>query len=99
MNLIKIFIYFIIFVAIYGVAFYLLGNTLYRINSSGNKVFSIVPLFTEGFIGPLRTLWIMLKTGNFYGFLRWVYILLTSLWSPYAVILLLFLIDYFYVSK
>ena len=93
MNWIKIIIYLLLFLIIYGVSFYYLGNTLNRIDSTGKKVFSIIPLFTEGFIGPLRTLWIMIKTDNIYGFGILLFEFLTNFWSPYAVILMLCLID------
>ena len=81
------------FLLIYGYNFYSLGNTLYRTNASGYKVFSIVPLFTEGFIGPLRTLFIMGSTFNLTGFVRLLLIFMTNFWSPYAVILFLYLIE------
>jgi hypothetical protein len=46
---------------IYTFFFCNIGNTCYRINSKGIKTLNILPLFTEGFIGPFRTLFIILS--------------------------------------
>ncbi len=81
------------FLLIYGYSFYSLGNTIFRIDSTGTKVFSLVPLFTEGFIGPLRTLFIMVTTFNFTGFVHLLFVFVTNFWSPYSVILFLYLIE------
>ena len=45
----------ILSIIIYTLSFYNLGNTLLRTNAIGNKTFTIIPLFTEGFYGPIRT--------------------------------------------
>lgn len=93
-NLVKWLIYLALFLIIYGLSFYLLGNTLYRADSSGKKIFSLSPLFTEGFVGPLRSLYIMASTGNFYGFVHLLVVFITNFWSPYGVILFLYIVDF-----
>ncbi len=57
----KIFIAFLI----YTYFFCGLGNTCFRINSDGIKQFSLLPLFTEGIIGPIRSLVLLI----YYGYL------------------------------
>ena len=56
----KIYKILIISFILYLIFFCRLGNTCYRINSNGNKVFNIIPLFTEGIFGPFRTLYLTL---------------------------------------
>jgi len=46
---------------IYAISFCMMENTIYRINSNGVKQLSILPLFTEGIIGPIRSLYLSLK--------------------------------------
>jgi len=94
LNWIKLLIYFLLFLVIYSYSFYKVGNTLYRKNSNNIYEFSIIPLFTEGFIGPIRGIYFLLLDYNFYGSFIILRIILTSLWSPYAVILLLYLVNY-----
>jgi hypothetical protein len=43
---------------IYTLSFCSLGNTCYRIGSDGLKHIRILPLFTEGFIYPFRTIFL-----------------------------------------
>ena len=43
---------------IYVFFFCRIGNTCFRINSKGNKVFNIIPIFTEGIFGPFKTLYL-----------------------------------------
>ena len=86
-------LYGLTFLIIYGYSFYSLGNTLYRIDGLNNRVFSLVPLFTEGFIGPVRSLYIMGLTFNFTGFVYLLFVFITNFWSPYSVILFLYLIE------
>ena len=52
---------------IYVIFFCKLGNTCYRTNSKGIKKIMLLPLFTEGFIGPIRTIFYLLKDLNFKG--------------------------------
>ena len=89
--IIKIIFYVIIFFVIYGYSFYKLGNTIYRIDSEGIKRFSLLPLFTEGFIGPIRSLYILFMNSNIINTLQFLIIILTNTWSPYCVILILLL--------
>jgi hypothetical protein len=46
---------------IYTYFFVNLGNTVYRIDSSGKKIFNITSLFTVGFFGPVKTLFILIS--------------------------------------
>lgn len=41
---------------IYAFSFCLIGNTCYRVGSDGLKHIRILPLFTEGFVYPFRTI-------------------------------------------
>jgi hypothetical protein len=91
LKVIKIVFYVSLFFLIYGYSFNNLGNSLHRKNAEGNVVFSIEPLFTEGFIGPVRTVYQGFRyTDN--GFYL-LFLMLTSLWSPYAVLLLVYFIS------
>ena len=49
----------IISVLIYTYFFFNLGNTIYRTNSLGTKSFNFMSL-VEGFIGPIRTLLLLM---------------------------------------
>jgi hypothetical protein len=89
----KFFINLIIFFIIYLHAFTSLGNTTYRINESGQVVFSLIPMFTEGFVGPIRTLYLCLAHGPTINFIRMLCVFLINFWSPYAVILFVYLIN------
>lgn len=90
---IKYFINFLIFFIIYSHGFTSLGNTTYRIDSTGKEVYSIIPMFTEGFIGPLRTLGLLLTQGQIFSFFKLVFEFMTNFWSPYAVIFLVYLLN------
>lgn len=46
---------------IYAFSFCMMENTIYRLNSNGVSEFSIIPLFTEGLIGPIRSLYLTLR--------------------------------------
>lgn len=90
---IKFFINLLIFLIIYSHAFTSLGNTTYRINSSGQVVYSLIPMFTEGFIGPLRTLYLLVNQGQIFSFFRLWFEFVTNFWSPYAVIVFVYLLN------
>ena len=53
-------IIFIIGIIIYIYFFINLGNTVYRIDSNNIKTFNFLPLVTEGIIGPLRSIILLL---------------------------------------
>ncbi len=90
---IKLLINFLIFFIIYSHEFTLLGNTTYRVNSTGKVVYSLVPMFTEGFIGPIRSLYIMVIQGQIFSFLKLGFEFATNFWSPYAVIFIVYLLN------
>ncbi len=90
---IKLLINFLIFITIYSHYFTSLGNTTYRVNSTGKVVYSLVPMFTEGFIGPLRSLYIIALQGQIFSFLKLGFEFATNFWSPYAVILFVYLLN------
>jgi hypothetical protein len=90
---IKFFINLLIGFIIYSHAFTSLGNTTYRINSSGQIVFSLIPMFTEGFIGPIRTLYLFLFQGQILSFFRLLFEFMTNFWSPYSVICFIYLLN------
>ena len=69
---------------IYTYCFCNLGNTCYRINHTGKYCLNLLPLFTEGFIGPIRSLFLLLCTGNFNHALHYFIFELTNLSNPYT---------------
>jgi len=89
----KLLINFLIFFIIYYHGFTSLGNTTYRANSTGQIEFSLLPMFTEGFIGPIRTLFLLLISCNTTGFFSMGFEFVTNFWSPYSVLILLYLIN------
>lgn len=90
---IKILINFLIFFTIYSHGFTSLGNTTYRVDSTGQVVYSLIPMFTEGFVGPLRSLYIMGIQGQILSFLKLGFEFATNFWSPYSVILFVYLLN------
>ena len=49
-----------------------------------DKSFSILPLFTEGFIGPIRTLILLLYYGNIISCLKFIWFELFRLSNPFS---------------
>ncbi len=90
---IKLLINFLIWFTIYSHAFTSLSNTTYRTDSTGKVVYSLIPMFNEGFIGPIRTLYLLLEAGNLSGFCLVGFTFLTEFWSPYAVFIFVYLIN------
>ena len=80
------------FIIIYSYFFYKLGNTLSRINSDGIKVFSIIPLLTEGIIGPIRSFFLLLFHGNLFDCLNYLWLELFRLSNPFSVIIFIYYI-------
>lgn len=60
-----------------------LGNTIYRISEKGIPTFNLSSLFTEGFIGPIRTGFLLLKH-NTRSFLPFVSFEFFRLSNPYS---------------
>jgi hypothetical protein len=77
---------------IYTYFFYKLGNTLWRTNSKGNKSFSLLPLFTEGLIGPIRSLLLILIHGNLFNAMTFLWFELFRLSNPFSAFLFVSLI-------
>ena len=74
---------------IYSYFFYNLGNTIFRIDNEGIKKFNLSSLFIEGFIGPLRTGYLLLKY-NIKGFLPFIYFEMFRLSNPYSAFIFTF---------
>lgn len=51
--------------SVYVYSFYNLGNTCYRMDGEGKYHFHPLSLFTEGFIGPLRTIYYCFQYNGF----------------------------------
>lgn len=85
----KIFISLIIYVFF----FFKLGNTIVRTNSLGNKSFSLIPLFTEGFIGPIRTLLYLLISCNLIGAFKFIKFEFFRLSNPFSAYFFVYYIN------
>ena len=70
-----------------------IGNTCYRINSDNIKVLSILPIFTEGIFGHFRTLYLLLRYGNFITIFYYLYHLVVNLYNPFGALVFVFYID------
>jgi hypothetical protein len=79
----KYYVYFITF-GIYSYFFCKLGNTCSRTNSEGIKKLNFLPLFTEGFIGPIRTLIILIKQGSLKQIIKYIKFELENLANPFS---------------
>lgn len=80
---------------IYSYFFCSLGNTCYRGNSLGVKEFNLVPLFTEGLYGPIRTI-VRLFFYDWYAFINYIIFLLTSLSNIFGALFFVFYINKIY---
>ena len=87
---------FIIAFLIYTYSFCNLGNTCLRIDSSGEKVFNILPLFTEGIYGPIRSAYLLLTHSYFISFFEYVFDCFTSLHNIFGALILVFYISYIF---
>ena len=72
---------------IYLIFFYKLGNTIYRISSTGEKRFSLISLFTEGIYGPIRTLILLAIHGDFSKCIKYLWFELFRLSNPFSSII------------
>lgn len=75
---------------IYSYFFCSLGNTCFRLNSDNVKVFSIIPLLTEGLYGPLRSGFLLLFYNGFYDFFFYVLDLFLHLHNIFGALLFVF---------
>jgi hypothetical protein len=87
---------FIIAFLIYSYSFCNLGNTCLRIDSTGEKVFNILPLFTEGIYGPIRSAYLLLTNSYFSSFLAYLFDCFTSLHNIFGALILVFYISYIF---
>ena len=78
---------------IYTYFFLNLGNTILRTDSLGEKCFSILPLITEGFFGPIRTIILLILKNNFMSALQFLKFELFRLSNPFSAY---FFVYYFY---
>lgn len=81
----------VILTLIYLFNFNKLGNTINRINSEGDNVFSPLSIF-ESFIGPIRSLIILLKFGGIKQIYELLKFEITNIASPYLYILIYFIV-------
>ena len=65
--------------------FYKLGNTIFRIDSTGEKVFCLSSLI-EGFIGPVRTLLLIISQKEFYLVFEFLKFEFFRLSNPYSAL-------------
>ena len=84
---------------IYTYHFINLNNTIFRINHLGDKVFNIIPLFTEGFIGPIRSFIYLLVFDSFKNSLYYFYCELFRLSNPYSALLFVFYIKKIFLTN
>jgi len=83
----------IISIIIYVFFFFKLGNTLIRTNSFGGKSFSLLPLITEGFIGPIRTLLYLLISCNLIGAFKFIKFEFFRLSNPFSAYFFVYYIN------
>ena len=79
-------------ILIYSFFFYKLGNTLNRTNSEGIKCFSLLPLFTEGIIGPIKAVILLLYSGNIGSCFKFIWFELFRLSNPFSAFIFTFYI-------
>ena len=71
--------------------FYKLGNTLFRTDSTGTKVFAPLSII-ESFIGPIRSLYLLLNYQDFSAFKHYLLFEITNTASPYFYIIIFIII-------
>ena len=79
---------------IYSYFFYKLGNTIFRINQFNEVSFNIIPLFTEGFIGPIRSLFLLIRYNGIVPALTFIKFKFFRLSNPYSA-----LFFFYYINK
>ena len=83
----RYYVYIISFL-IYSYFFCKLGNTCFRKNSEGVENFSFQPLFTEGIIGPIRTIYLLLTNGTYKQTFKYINFELKNLANPISTFLI-----------
>ena len=83
---------------IYSFNFYNLGNTIYRINETGNYSLSLIPLFTVGIFGPIKTLFMLIYLNEYNIFFNYLLFEITNFANLFTVYLYLQLLYLFYLN-
>lgn len=83
---------------IYSYNFYNLGNTIYRLNEVGEYKFSLVPLFTVGIYGPIKTLLMLLYLLEFRIFINYFIFEITNNSNLFTVLIYLEILYLFYFN-
>lgn len=83
----------IIAFVIYTYFFCNLGNTCLRLNENGIKQFSLIPLFSEGIIGPIRSLILLIYYGNLIDIGKYLLWIFTSLSNIFGAIIFVYYIN------
>ena len=81
----------IISALVYTYFFYELGNTIYRENSSGDKSLNLISLI-EGFIGPIRSLFLLIRYCGIVPALTFLKFEFFRLSNPYSVLFFVYYI-------
>ena len=76
---------------IYSYFFCSMENTCYR-----NNTFSLVPLFTEGIYGPIRSAYLLLINDSVEIFFEYVFYTLLNLNNIFGSLLFVFYVDLIY---
>jgi len=76
--------FYLMSIIVYVFFFYKLGNTILRYDSTGNKSIQLRSLFTEGIIGPIRTFFLLIFYGNFFGALNFIKFEFFRLSNPFS---------------
>jgi hypothetical protein len=64
---------------IYALTFCSIENIVCRIDSEGIKRLSLMPIFTEGLIAPIRSLYLLLRYNSIRSFLSYIIYLIINL--------------------
>lgn len=78
---------------IYTIFFIRLGNTVFRLNSNNTITIVFNSLFVEGFVGPLRTLFLLLMYDNLFSAIKFVWLDLFRLSNPYSALFFTYYIN------
>ena len=77
---------------VYSYFFYKLGNTIYRTNSSGDKSLNFISL-VEGFVGPIRSLFLLIKYNGIVSVLTFIKFEFFRLSNPYSALFFVYYIN------
>lgn len=75
---------------IYSYSYYKIGNTIHRIDSSGNKRWNLKQLFTTGFYQPVRLAHLCFQTNNIKNYIQSYFFTTYNPWFilPLTIIIL-----------